>query len=831
MMRQRFMALAVAAVLGSPAWAMIQIGTHYPAEIDTPVDYPGAPEAGQEVVAWSHVLQHPGATYIAIHFVDFDLGPGDVLTISDGLGGQAYTMTGRGKMNAGTFWAQHVKGDTAVLSLTVTSAEGGRGFIIDEYAAGDIDLATTVLPLSIAGPDDRENAICYETSHPTAYERGRAVVRLLSNGSSFCSGSLVSPGNHVLTNNHCIGTATKALNTDYEFMAEAPTCESENCSNCWPGVIHSGGTMIRQSGQFDYALIQINEGDPASEYGYLEIDNRPPILGEQIFIPQHGGGFAKLFALYSTQPEDTGGVARIQSVTHSPCVGGPFEGVGYYADTEGGTSGSPVIAMSSHKIIALHHCGGSMNGGIPIHLIYPQIQDDLLRLSTHNQIAPGAIAVASSSAQSGQGPENAIDAYLGSLWTSASTGGEHWLRLDLGLEAPVTGFRVRHASASGESVSLNTRWFVIESATSPSGPWAVEFVGDNPGQAEISVFSFPGATSLRHVRLRVIDPGDTTAARITEFEVMSEPIMTAGTPPGTNVAPQSISAQASSVFGPDWGPEKAIDGIVSEHSKWVSADVNPPHWLRLDLGAARKIAGFVLHQASAGGEITGLNARDLAFQSARSAAGPWYTEARVITSGLSDTESRVFISPKQLRHVRLVINIPTAFAWDRYARIPQFEVIEFEGIAANFTATPTSGYAPLAVQFTDTSLGDVFSWSWSFGDGGTSTSPNPAHTYTVPGVYDVSLTVTGPEGVDTITRPSHIHVQAIIADFDADGDVDLDDFAHLQACLDAPGVPITDPACANADFSDDGSVDTTDLAAFLNCLSGANVPPNIACVP
>jgi PKD repeat protein len=65
---------------------------------------------------------------------------------------------------------------------------------------------------------------------------------------------------------------------------------------------------------------------------------------------------------------------------------------------------------------------------------------------------------------------------------------------------------------------------------------------------------------------------------------------------------------------------------------------------------------------------------------------------------------------------------------------------------ASFTATPSSGPAPLPVTFTDTSTGAPTSYSWTFGDGTTSAEKNPAHTYTAAGTYTVRLTATNSAG-------------------------------------------------------------------------------------
>ena len=79
---------------------------------------------------------------------------------------------------------------------------------------------------------------------------------------------------------------------------------------------------------------------------------------------------------------------------------------------------------------------------------------------------------------------------------------------------------------------------------------------------------------------------------------------------------------------------------------------------------------------------------------------------------------------------------------------------------ANFTATPTSGDAPLNVTFTDLSTNAPTSWLWDFGDNETSAVQNATHTYTAAGNYSVSLTVTNPAGNGSAVKADYITVTA-----------------------------------------------------------------------
>ncbi|MCF7912336.1 MAG: PKD domain-containing protein [Candidatus Cloacimonetes bacterium] len=75
-------------------------------------------------------------------------------------------------------------------------------------------------------------------------------------------------------------------------------------------------------------------------------------------------------------------------------------------------------------------------------------------------------------------------------------------------------------------------------------------------------------------------------------------------------------------------------------------------------------------------------------------------------------------------------------------------------LTADFTADPTSGLAPLTVEFLDISYGNPISWAWDFENDGEidSNTQNPVWEYDELGVYSVSLTVADDSGRETSTE-------------------------------------------------------------------------------
>lgn len=96
--------------------------------------------------------------------------------------------------------------------------------------------------------------------------------------------------------------------------------------------------------------------------------------------------------------------------------------------------------------------------------------------------------------------------------------------------------------------------------------------------------------------------------------------------------------------------------------------------------------------------------------------------------------------------------------------VTETEQVHILGPTAGFSANPLGGCAPINVTFTDTSLtegGAITQWVWNYGGGlpdTTSLTGVVNHSYTNPGLYTISLTVTDVNGcTSTHISPSYIN--------------------------------------------------------------------------
>jgi hypothetical protein len=385
------------------------VGEHVYDGFETPHPYPSSGEV-QPMLTWVDHIQYPGAVYIAVHFKKMDLAEGDYVVVRSADGAQKWTYTRYGRHDLGAtedgFFATHLKGDTAIVELYTSGDSSSWGYSIDKYGRGYNDdeirwfwdqglgeKMNLVRPIedpeSICTTNDTVEAKCLQATEPAVYETSRAVVRLLQSGSAHCTGWLVGNAGHMMTNEHCITSQAQLNNIDFEFMAEGPDCAT-NCASslACPGTIEaSGGTFVTDDAALDYALVipDTSTGTgtnlPAT-YGFMKLRQTGAVLDEQIYHPQHPAGWGKHIAFNSSYPADVamGGFCYASSLTEVPCSGGAND-VGYWTDTQGGSSGSPVLGYSDNKVVALHHCRGSAfcstgnpttddrNRGVPIEAV------------------------------------------------------------------------------------------------------------------------------------------------------------------------------------------------------------------------------------------------------------------------------------------------------------------------------------------------------------------------------------------------------------------------------------------------------------------------------
>lgn len=371
-----------------------------------------------------HQISAPGASFIKIHFDYFNLPDNAYVEIRNPHGTEVYRygMSDRndftyedelGENGWDSFAAMSITGDRAIVSLITDDSftwQDGYGVYISRYMEGypnGVIEEMTGEPLyfeeSTCGVNQRTPVECYSSSYPTEYERAKSVARLVMGG-GLCTAWRVSDSNRMMTNNHCMATASSVSGSESWFNYQYTSCSSSSTTTA---VKVSGNTMLATDYDLDYTLYTVNNFSSITGFGNLGLDVRTPSLHEEIYIPQHGSGNPKELSIEDDQ--NSSGICRIDDAIANGRA--TNSDTGYKCDTIGGSSGSPVLARSSHKAIALHHFGGCNNQGVRIDLIWPQI-------STH---FGGVIPDGSGSGGGGNVPPSASFTVSTSLLTASFT--------------------------------------------------------------------------------------------------------------------------------------------------------------------------------------------------------------------------------------------------------------------------------------------------------------------------------------------------------------------------------------------------------------------------
>lgn len=335
---------------------------------------PGLAQGSRELA-----IRRPGAAFIKVHFARLALPAGAYVEVVSPDGREAYrydgTAASRRTLDDGDdgvtrFSAISISGEAARVRLVLPAGSlwgAEHGVEIDGYMAGDpARLAAAVDPESTCGINERRDVACWQGSHPTEVDRARPVVRLLIGGRSLCTGWRVGATNRLFTNNHCLASDTEVRSTEVWFNYQKTSCNGSE----YAGTVKvTGAELLKTDYALDYSLFTVNDFAQIAGFGHLGLEVRPPSLGELIYIPQHGAGNPKELAIESDQ--NSGGLCQIDvAVTNGRATDSD---TGYYCDTIGGSSGSPVLAAASNRVLALHHFGGCENQGVRIDKIWPQV--------------------------------------------------------------------------------------------------------------------------------------------------------------------------------------------------------------------------------------------------------------------------------------------------------------------------------------------------------------------------------------------------------------------------------------------------------------------------
>ena len=247
----------------------------------------------------------------------------------------------------------------------------------DAYIQGNEDFKRG--PNSIFGtPDFEKMRDLPENSRD--YQLGRKVAFIftpVAPGASrgfICTGFLVGP-DLLLTNHHCVHDdfgrpyPLELIQIYMDYYQEPDVDRTR-------GGVTAGVTAVLQAdAPKDYALLRLDK-PIGNTYGWLELDTTitRPDSSQSVKLMSHNRGRSKEIVRRNSQIVDI--------PANHPLTNVPFA-LAYLADTEGGSSGSPIFLRDGTSVIGINHSSWSyrgeptFNAGSLMSYIVPEIQEYL----------------------------------------------------------------------------------------------------------------------------------------------------------------------------------------------------------------------------------------------------------------------------------------------------------------------------------------------------------------------------------------------------------------------------------------------------------------------
>lgn len=171
----------------------------------------------------------------------------------------------------------------------------------------------------------------------TGLLRAKSVVRV--EGSSGLGTGFLTRNNLLITNHHVIPNQeeARAAKVWFNYQKTATGADARAAEfDLDPDTAFATSPM---DGGDDWTAVRVR-GDPATQWGALDLTDVAVKVNDYVNIVQHPGGMPKQIALY-----------------HNVVAFADDRRVQYLTDTMPGSSGSPVFD-SAWRVVALHHSGG-----------------------------------------------------------------------------------------------------------------------------------------------------------------------------------------------------------------------------------------------------------------------------------------------------------------------------------------------------------------------------------------------------------------------------------------------------------------------------------------
>ncbi|RJS25207.1 serine protease [Corallococcus sp. H22C18031201] len=178
----------------------------------------------------------------------------------------------------------------------------------------------------------------------TQRTRSQAVgyLSIPANGTR-CTAWLVS-ADTIITNNHCIGSATEAVGAKVSFNYEDAVASADR-------IWYPCDTFVKTWSADDMTAVKcaaVNGSLPGAVYGWLTVATTNAATNASVYVIHQNCDY------YTTS-----GCSPTKKYSPGKVLNGSYSttDISYDADTLGGSSGSPVFSSTSNEVVALHHIG------------------------------------------------------------------------------------------------------------------------------------------------------------------------------------------------------------------------------------------------------------------------------------------------------------------------------------------------------------------------------------------------------------------------------------------------------------------------------------------